>query len=119
MIISFLVPGFSFQDEIVSDDDELLMASMSMNDANHSTPNSVSRNRNRLRTKILAHGSYSYASLEPSPVQQQHRSATSESLAAMSTQERLEIRSWGLPQPVERAYEKVCSNKSIISSGEG
>ena len=70
-------------------------------------------------TKILAHGSYSYASLEPSPVQQQHRSATSESLAAMSTQERLEIRSWGLPQPVERAYEKVCSNKSIISIGGG
>lgn len=89
----------------MSDDEDLLMASINITEAKHSTPNVNSRNRSRIRK--LAHGSYSYASDRSELHASGTHSETSESLANMNTQERLEIRSWGLPQCVEKAYERV------------
>ena len=92
---------------MISDDDEdMMMASMNLNSLEHSTPNRPSRDRSRI--KKLQHGSYSFAGNDSI-----QRSAFSESILSMNSQDRLEIRSWGLPQSVENAYEKVNLNSKF------
>ena len=92
----------------MSDDEDLLMASINMSDVIQSTPNVDARKK--IQMKKLAHGSYSYASERSELQLSGHQSSLSHSLAAMSSQEKLEIRAWGLPPCVEAAYEKVCSD---------